>query len=69
MDAPTKLRVWMARIELSAKELAAKLNCSDDHVTHLRKGRTVPSLHEAHEMERLSGGDVPAVDWLKPKAA
>lgn len=60
---PRALRIWMADREVSVKELAAALGCSEMYVTRLRKGTSKPNLAHGLELERITDGAVSAGSW------
>jgi len=63
------LRVWMAVVNLSCKELAAKLDVDPHTVSRWRKGTGRPEGDARIKLERLTEGDVPATIWMREDAA
>jgi len=58
----------MAVADISAKELAAKLDTSPRAVTRWRRGEGNPDGYQAGDLEQLSGGAVPASCWRERKS-
>ncbi len=68
LDAPARLRAWMAVENLGVKTLADELRCSEDAVSDWRRGRRVPLLVQREALEKRSDGKVPASAWTSPAA-
>lgn len=61
--AGTPLIDWRTRAELSQHALAERLGCSQATVSQLERGQRAPSGRLAAEIERLTGGAIPAASW------
>jgi transcriptional regulator with XRE-family HTH domain len=62
MDA---LGRWMAETGTSQEALAAKLQVSQGYVSRLVHGERLPGLKVALDLEKVTGGAVPAESWFK----
>jgi len=63
------LRVYMARHDLSVKELAAKMDLDVMTITRWRRGRSRPDGDMRVKLEQLTDGEIPASAWVRDEAA
>lgn len=50
-------------------KLAARIGCSQSHLSDLARGHRSPSLELAHAIERATNGAVPMSSWVDAPAA
>jgi len=63
LDTPTRLRMWMAREDVSCKEMAARIGCSLQTVARLRRGERAPTLRIAQAVSAITGGEIREDMW------
>lgn len=60
----TRLDAWLRDAGVSGTRLASILGVTPQIVSFWRHGQCIPSLVNAFQIERVTGGKVPAVSWL-----
>lgn len=60
----SKLSTWMDSKGLTRDAVAARLKIQRTYLDKLCRAESRPSLELAFEIEKLTGGVVPASDWL-----
>jgi DNA-binding transcriptional regulator YdaS (Cro superfamily) len=53
----------------TARWLAGKIGCHENHLSRVRLGKNSPSPMLAKAIERETGGAVPASQWAQPLTA
>jgi hypothetical protein len=67
-DAPTALRVWLARNpDVCAKGLAAQLGCFRQRISEWCMGKATPNVDARFALEDITGGFVSARSWSRQK--
>jgi transcriptional regulator with XRE-family HTH domain len=59
-----RLAEYMARMELTDKEVAAAIGCERASVTRYRNGNMRPKLEKVVKITEFTGGQVTADDWI-----
>ena len=59
------LEKYLIKHKMTRTHLAKLINRHVSYVTHLVKGRRIPSLVTAINIQTVSGGEVPVESWLK----
>jgi len=59
-----KLRDYLDKKRMEQKEFAEITGFSKQKISNFCIGRTIPSIHEAHYMQKLTRGSVKFKDWL-----
>jgi len=59
----TAFAAWMKRPGMSAREVAAKLGCTELSVRSWASGRRVPTIELARRIEALTG--IPIAAWVQ----
>ena len=60
-----QLARWLKRTKTSQRCLARRLHVTPGAVNQWIRGRTVPSLENAAEIEMVTGGKVLAAAWVR----
>lgn len=61
----TKLSRWIDAEKLTRDDVADRLGIGRTYLDKLCRAKSRPSLELALDIEKLTGGAVPATDWLK----
>lgn len=59
-----KLIQWLKNNGITQTEFAKKVGVDVSYITHLTKGRRVPSLTTALKIQELTEGAVPVTSWV-----
>jgi len=68
MNLPTHalLAGWIRSRGMKAGAFGALVPISKDVISHIINGRRLPKPDVAEKIERLTGGDIKAREWLQP---
>ena len=59
-----KLKAWIAREKISNAEAARRAGYDRSNFHRIIEGRAKPSLELAHQIDAMTGGTVPIIDWV-----
>lgn len=65
MEPRDLLQAWLKASDISAAELARKLEYDPSNMSKLLKGTIRPTLDMAFKIEGVTGGAVPAAAWAQ----
>jgi DNA-binding XRE family transcriptional regulator len=62
-----KLVLYLSNMKMRQADFAARVGASQPTISKLLSGDALPSLELAVRIERETGGEVCASDWIGPK--